>query len=345
MYYILTHKKLQTFAFQIIFMIAANDVCLHAMFALGSAEEYGGEEGFACQFQAFSLNYFLLASIMWSCATAWLIYATVTRSLNMQRMYNISTTRWWLLFWCQVVPVLPSTMPFWFNKYGDSGVWCWVKKNPPTTGPESNGVYRLMAMYLWNWLAIVYCSCVYFMVIRRINKFKERSAAVGPRVARRGVWEILKYYPLVLIACSVLPTLDRFLGICGVVTPFWLKLAHAISRSLIGLGDAFFFLVNPAVRKIMQRDCGKCCILGRFSQLLLDDSGAPSLKSGMSDQGQSAPRESDDESDSEEKSVSVKMARMSAQSGGSRPSDQDDKRCAGGYRGTEIGDNPDGIKI
>jgi len=238
-------------SFQIVFALVLNDMMFNTSFLYGDASNYG-EESSMCQFQAFSVNYFLVCSIMWSCSASYLIDIVVSQSLqtsqNRHDGFSPTILRRKMFVVCQLLPIIPSVMPMWFKAYGSSGVgWCWIKKGK---GPNSEYEYiRLFSVYFWNWLAIFYCVCNYWKVSRAMRKLREN---VDHHWRNDSPWKVLQLYPFILIFCSIFATVDRFIGVFH-QSPYWLKMMHAATQLTLGFWDSLLFLCNPIVLKEFRR--------------------------------------------------------------------------------------------
>jgi len=251
---IFLNKNLQSFAFQLVLFVVTNDFFFALAFACPSAIETFGADSWQCSLQAFSTNYFLLSSIMWSCATGYLISDVIvaSKSLSRKKGFNTVLVRRYLIFFCQILPCIPSMLPVLLDGYGDSGNgWCWVKK-----GSGKYYIYRLFTIYLWNWMAIFYCVYVYIVVTKSLAEISE-SQDENHWTGSSG-WKTLKYYPLVLLVSSMFPTADRFIGLFH-HSYYWLKVAHALARTSMGILDSAIFFFTPKVTREVLRSLEYVC--------------------------------------------------------------------------------------
>jgi len=269
-------KLRPTMAFQMVFFILLNDFIFYCVFGIGDMAQYG-EDSFRCQAQAFFINYGLQSAMLWACATAYTLHRVVANSISSGEPIDHSYMMRIFFVLCQLFPVVPSSLPMWFNAYGDAGNWCWVKE-----GKESDMyiMVRIFSLYGLSWIYVFYCTYIYYTIWQKLRNFdgagQERKIISGP-------FELLKFYPLILIWGLLAPTLNRFIAIF-ITPPYTFQLLHAISSSTFGLLDALFFFYNPTVRReiyeivkylffgkdtevLMSEYESKISVIGEFSQL------------------------------------------------------------------------------
>mmetsp|Transcript_24404 Transcript_24404/g.39181 ORF Transcript_24404/g.39181 Transcript_24404/m.39181 type:complete len:339 (+) Transcript_24404:177-1193(+) len=251
-----TVKKLQSlFAFRIISFLALNDLCAYIVFAFGNMAERYGESSFGCQFQAFGLNYFFLSAWCWANATAYTLNRVIDSATTLKPLNIGPTTMRYFILMFQILPVFPSVMPFFFDAYGNSGAWCWVKADTENINYE---VIRLCADYLFGYITLGYCIYTYISVWRRLRGFQEQNSNAASNILS-GSFRVLKYYPLITIWVLSFPSLNRFIGIFSVKLS-WLTMMHAICVMSMGPLDALMFFINPTVQRelkqFLQQKCG-----------------------------------------------------------------------------------------
>lgn len=192
-----------------------------------------------CTSQAVLQQYFELASVLW---------ATVIAT-------TLSLAIWWRVAppadeWRPAIygvawglPMLVSLLPFSTGSYGSAGAWCWIRPKPRA---ESHA-WRFSIFYGPIWVAIIYNAIVYSkaaVVLKRLSSTvagDEASIKLKQTIAR------LLRYPLILVVCWTLPTVNRIQQIVQRQPVFALYVMTVITRALLGFLNALNFGTTPIV--------------------------------------------------------------------------------------------------
>eukprot|EP00466_Bigelowiella_natans_P021205 jgi/Bigna1/145130/aug1.95_g19838 len=247
-------KLRRVFSFRLVFFITLNDITSSIFYLMNPVTIFKPEGGYECQTQAFALGYFDISSMMWTAAAACTMHIAVESALNL-RSAPLNNRLICIYFcFCQIGPILPSVMPFFFNAYGHSGIWCWVKSGDG----ESLEIIRMFAYYIWAWLVTFYLLFVYWKVFSTLSTVADDRNFEG----LRKVWEILRLYPSALIFILLFGTVNRIYQAFG-TSPFYLMMMEASTETLLGFLDMLIFANNPMVRREVRGLMGS--VFGRLS--------------------------------------------------------------------------------
>jgi len=247
------------FSFQLLFMLSVNDFAVGLAYASsGFAIERDGSSPI-CQIQGFALNYFTLCSTIWHASVAYTLLQ-VFQSASVFELHHVRSrvSFSWYFFLCQILPIVPSVIPYIFNAYGHAGLWCWVKRTQ-----EDRFLMRLFSWYLWAWIVVLYCIVTYYFIYKKVMRFyRLQCGEVIPSAQFRQIeaslrtWRILRWYPLIQILAMLVGTTDRAYSAFDNTPPTWLTLAFAATAPCRPVADAVIFVQNPMVRQhIMSRVC------------------------------------------------------------------------------------------
>eukprot|EP00239_Pterosperma_sp_CCMP1384_P012693 CAMPEP_0197867124 /NCGR_PEP_ID=MMETSP1438-20131217/44587_1 /TAXON_ID=1461541 /ORGANISM="Pterosperma sp., Strain CCMP1384" /LENGTH=444 /DNA_ID=CAMNT_0043485747 /DNA_START=252 /DNA_END=1586 /DNA_ORIENTATION=- len=228
-------KDLRKFSFQLVFWLSVSDLIN------GLGNLFGNPEpGVLCSLQAYTTQFFSIASILWTTVIAYVLHRTVvqhcTDVANLGRKFH-------LYVW--ITSLVATILPMFTNSYGPAGAWCWVVAR--NTGDK---VLRFITFFLPLWLAIPYNTWVYFHVVRMLrytmmvasSVSEEQRALEAKAVARLG------YYPVILVLTWTFATLNRIQNFFSPTPIFWLYCAHVITSSLQGFLNAIAYGLNNSVR-------------------------------------------------------------------------------------------------
>ena len=109
--------------------------------------------GAVCTTQGVFIQFFGMATVLWTCAIAANLYATVCLKLG---EYAEQYEKWYHIVVWSVSATLAIVVGA-ADQYGDAGLWCWVK------GTDGGGAYRLGCFYSVLVLAWIF-NCVIYVL-------------------------------------------------------------------------------------------------------------------------------------------------------------------------------------
>ena len=171
----------QSFAFQLVFGLSLAEAgnALWPMFYMPS-------EGPACQAQAALLQFFSLASVLWSAAIARTMHAALhsrsskvgTPSAETPGPPNVRAHH--AVVWSSAAFFV--LIPWAAGVLGPAGAWCWIDAREP--GAQA---FRLCCFYLPLWCVVAYEAVVYYRVGARLaalTRLAEATEAVRADMRR-----------------------------------------------------------------------------------------------------------------------------------------------------------------
>jgi hypothetical protein len=187
----LIFKRLRDLRYvEIVFYVALSDLCASTGVVLGST----ANSTTACNYQAFTSNYFFLTSVMWSTVIAYQLYMIVCHEGYVPDLKYFHVFIW-------LFPLVVTLLPLSTNKYGtdDDISWCFVanKSDSPSYGIL---LWTLLSFYVWLWIAIF--LIIFFFITIRVKLSQYESVPVPVMTAMYK----LQMYPAILILCWIIPT-------------------------------------------------------------------------------------------------------------------------------------------
>ena len=120
--------------------------------------------------------------------------------------------------------------PFMTDAYGLNGIWCWIAYG----SDDYKGYWTsFFAFYLELWVSIIIIMGLSIVISNSLKTFECKSAV-------RKLRNKVKYYPIVLIICWILPTIERILTLFDVYCET-LVILHIITMSLQGFFNFLLF--------------------------------------------------------------------------------------------------------
>ncbi|XP_076453692.1 uncharacterized protein LOC143288909 [Babylonia areolata] len=196
------------------------------------------EKGIWCTFQAFWLNYFNYAVMLW--------VVCITFNLFMNVIKSVTTTQYERLYHvvCWVGSLAMSLLPFIGDHYGPSGSWCWIDKD---VGWQMGTWYVPLFIVIFT-LVIVYGYIVFTMY--RMATDWARTYDPDTRQLQQTLKEQIKplrLYPCVFLLLSIFPLVNRIHNAVslGGQHELGLVLLHAITASAQGAAYSLIFAIDP----------------------------------------------------------------------------------------------------
>lgn len=197
-----------------------------------------------CKIQAAITSYFSLASVLWTAAISYTLYHAVVRRKE------VAPLEFKLLFFANGVSFLALVPPIVEDSYGPSEGWCWIQDQGKNY--VSGTFWRLMTFYVPLWIVIVFNLFVYISVIRFLNQQVQLMLLPDQSAAR--LVSRLKLYPMILIGCYFLPTINRIYQIAAhgcSWTP--LVVASGGTMCLCGFFNAIVYGFTDSVKEKLMR--------------------------------------------------------------------------------------------
>jgi len=250
-------KRLRNFAFKLVVCLSISDVIISTgnLFTGDALDGYTNDS--LCYLQSVLKNYGGLASVLWTTVIAYTLYSTVVVQRSILNLYGK-----FVLFGFGI-PLLMTGIPIMTNQYGRSGNWCWIKNDPNNKFGE--GAMRFFQFYLPLWVAIGYNTYSYLEVIKCLKAYSGNS--METRFIGR-----LKYYPLILVFCWTLPTLNRIYTLFYDENPTF-NVIHTSFAGLQGFLNAIVYGCTASVRQVYSGYI--CCKSCAYDNLPSQDTHKP----------------------------------------------------------------------
>ena len=166
------------------------------------------------------------------------------------------------LFCLLIFPFTFNWIPFIWNMYGISGLWCWIKESRGYCEDYELGLALIFSMYYGPLIIIITFTFVSFMVIGGIL-CKGAQVGIAKEKYTRGVKDtvLIAIYPLVYNLICLLPIANRIYsasnGSRGREPFFPLWIAHTLAEPARVLIPPIAFLLHPTSWKTMfSKDAG-----------------------------------------------------------------------------------------
>ena len=227
-------KDIRSFAFKLVFYLSMMD--------LGHAIGFILPPGFEvmCQIQAAVTSYFSLSSVLWTGLIAFSLYLAVLKDNR-----HLERLEFRFILIGNGIPLLALIPPLVRQKYGEAQGWCWIQTNGDYY--VEGTVWRVVTFYLPLWFVIIFNCFVYYKIIKNVKKDANLLGS-DTQLAQKLVQK-LRMYPLILIFCYTLPTINR---IYDFIQPhnmnFWLTFTAGVVMCLAGLLNAVVYGFTDTVR-------------------------------------------------------------------------------------------------
>ena len=162
------------------------------------------------------------------------------------------------LFFLLIFPLTFNWIPFIWNMYGISGLWCWIKESRGYCEDYDPGLTLIFTLFYGPLIIIVTFTFICFMIIGGILcKGALNEGGMAKRTYTRGVKDtiLIAIYPLVYTLMCVLPITNRIYsasnGSRGREPFFPLWIAHTLAEPARVLIPPIAFLLHPNSWKTM----------------------------------------------------------------------------------------------
>lgn len=229
--------KLRKFSYKLVLWLSVSDLVNQSTSYFGNPND----NAFECFVQAAGMQFFSVASFMWTVCIAHVLRSTVVgKRADIEDAYPRMHTLVW------TAAALSTLVPSW--KYGPTGAWCWIE------GDDLTGkILRFACYYAPLWFAIGYNVYAYYCVIRTLRRVQllansMRADANQPKFEMKAVSR-LGWYPSILIFTHIVGTVNRIQNWLRPQSPvFWLFVSHTATSSLLGFLNSIAYGFNRAVR-------------------------------------------------------------------------------------------------
>ena len=124
-----------------------------------------------CYAQAMVMNFFELASVLWTVVIAYTLYRLIINqktSVHLMGRFHVFAFG---------IPLVGTLLPLFTSSYGNTGAWCWITTPEDAAADQVKGVdwldkgtmWLVLVFYLPLWLAIIYNSFVYVVVTNSLQ--------------------------------------------------------------------------------------------------------------------------------------------------------------------------------
>ncbi len=234
----LLFPNLRKFSYKLVLWLSFSDMVNQSMSYFGNPKD----NMVACNLQAFGMQYFSVASFLWTSAIAFVLRSTVIdKRADIEGKYKKMHAVIWSL------AAFSALLPSW--KYGPTGAWCWIYADDLT-----GKVLRFVCYYCPLWFAIGYNTFAYVSVIRFLRRVELLANSINstsesqPRFEMKAISK-LGWYPSILIFTHAFGTINRIQNWVQPHSPqLWLFILHTITSSSMGLLNCIAYGLNSSVR-------------------------------------------------------------------------------------------------
>ena len=214
-------------------------------------------DNFLCEFQAFIMQYFGWATLLW------VVAITINLIMVLKEIESTKYEKWFHAV-CWLLPLLWACLPFYENSYGPAGIWCWIKRDA-TMLRFGTWYIPIFATIFLMMLAYVY---IVVSVLKRkgswtgtFNQQEENDKAMLAREVKP-----LAAFPLIYLLSGI-PTL--IYRIDDAIHPhllpqYSLLIFSVITSPLVGALNAIAFALYSEIQKLLTWGQIKSAMLSRF---------------------------------------------------------------------------------
>jgi hypothetical protein len=195
--------ELRKFSFTLIMMMAIADIGSGVGWFIGSPKSGSA----ACVVQGFAVQFFQMASILWTTCVAFVMDASLKQQ-DMPHIRRFHVFVWGVALLFAFPPLIHEFNSGSALSYGNSqGTgWCWVDTTNVTEF-DAGTAWRFFGFYIPLWLAIGYNLSVYMSIYKRFKVLLQQTIgnedirASGRSRAKDALLRIkrLQRYPLIMI--------------------------------------------------------------------------------------------------------------------------------------------------
>ena len=289
-------KHLRRIAFELIVYLSVADIGSNVTYLMGNPKPHT----MACQAQGFLQQMFEMASVLWTLVIGYLLWQNVDRE---RKAFSGAHARKQIHALVWGTALLSALLPSTTRSYGSTGAWCWVR------GDSTGTVWRFSIFYGPLWLCMSANGFFYYRVRRKLKILNSFAAGAQATKLKR-LSSTLRYYPLILIFCWTIPTINRVYNSVTDNGSYWLTIMSRCTIGMTGILNATAYGNTPAVRASWQA-LWREMILGNWSVIIdgsdLNEGSKPGQLSAQ-DQVKSLDDEEFDDPDDEESFDAVDVA-------------------------------------
>lgn len=194
-----------------------------------------------CNFQGMSMQFFELASVLWSFVLAFTLWRTMLGDKIMGRACKSHVVVWGLSLGLTILPA--ST-----RSYGPAGPWCWID------GSTTGTMWRFASFYVPVWIICVSDIAFMVSVFRRVRSFYDQGllAATDPAAEKlQRLTGMSRWFPVVLVFSWTIATSIRIYDwLDGHNSRQWVSILQVVFRGafLQSVLNSIVYGFNPVVR-------------------------------------------------------------------------------------------------
>lgn len=259
----LRFQELRKLRFVLVTLLAASDLAADITYFFGAPPDGSP----LCTAQGSLQQYFQMAEVLWIAAITHVLYVTATNPATiLSRTRRSMVSRYQMYVWSTALFFM--FLPFLTQSYGSSGIWCWIRVTDDKE-LDWGTVWRYLAFYIPLWIVIamvVGTTVIVWRVMRAMTDHASAADLSGLEQTKRIRHFIrsLAWYPIVLVVCWTVPTINRIHNSVNPSEPvFGLYVVQTITVRLQGLLFALLFALS---RTVQQKWAGLPCVkrvLGR----------------------------------------------------------------------------------
>jgi len=238
--------KLHCSHLRLVFVLAIADLGLALSYVLALVLPFAGSpgspgQGKVCMVQAIGIQYFELASSLWTTTIAWHSYCVIVKNQE-----DILGKHWkWVMAGCWGLPLISVCVMVGVMGVGateDMGLWCY--------GPTYNWIIvRLLLMHLPAIILWIFSLVCYIMIRHKVSSLMSRmEAPLNSRITGYVIVFLLaEFFPAINLFCII------FIG-----KIFYLCMLNAVSAVSLGFFNFLVYgITNMKMRKMLCCQCSR----------------------------------------------------------------------------------------
>ena len=234
-------KKYNIFVQKLILTLTISAFFLSLSYVIG---EVHTETSHRCRFQAFLMQYFDWATLLW------VLVITTNLLLIVKEKKHAEYFRWFQVFvW--LMALFWSVIPFFGDNYGPAGIWCWVKRDETTL---RFGIWYVPLLLIAICMLVIYAYIIHYVLKATGNRaggFNEEDER-NRKIYREELKPLLAY-PFIYLVFSIPVFMYRYDDAAHPDKPpnFALTIISSIFTPSTGFCNALAFAVfNATMREI-----------------------------------------------------------------------------------------------
>eukprot|EP00002_Diphylleia_rotans_P026433 TRINITY_DN5275_c0_g1_i1.p1 TRINITY_DN5275_c0_g1~~TRINITY_DN5275_c0_g1_i1.p1 ORF type:complete len:285 (-),score=29.39 TRINITY_DN5275_c0_g1_i1:358-1212(-) len=241
--------QLRNVSFTLVFWLSVSDLFSSITFYLSAFIDFDQDgdmtdlENKICEVQGAMLQYFSLATFLWTLAISISIFRIVFYS-----QAQVESSFKYMHLFCWGVPFCCSTVLVLTNKIGPAGVWCWIED------PED----PLRFFFFYGPATIVvFINIVLYLAVRRSFQGYSEEMSNENKLAKRKVDRLeqkaskrLNYVILSFAFCWIWGIANRIHNLVSPDNPqFWLYCMHTFFTPLFGFCNSVIYGFSRKLRR------------------------------------------------------------------------------------------------